>query len=198
MFTSSSSLSAAGLLNFSLDAGRLQFVELLGKGSYGVVYRAVEQRGFFRAAKEYAVKVMDKADDSTIEGRCQSREIVAHKIVTGHPSVLTLHDVLEDDKFIYLVLDYCPGGDMYDAIARRNLYHQNDALVKRAFVSLIDAVQWCHDKGIYHRDLKPDNVFISSDGSKVSLGDFGLATDVEISNSHSTGSSFYMSPGERH
>ena len=193
----SSSLSAAGLLNYTLDAGRLKFVEVLGKGSYGVVYRAVEQKGgWFRGPREFAVKVMKKQHPTSPEGRCQGREIVIHKIVTGHPNIVTLHEVLEDDQFIYLVLDYCSGSDMYYAIVDRFTYVQNDALVKKAFVQLIDAVQHCHDKGIYHRDLKPDNVFISRDGSKISLGDLGLATDVEINKEHGTGSSAYMSPGK--
>lgn len=181
------------------DAGRLTFVEVLGEGAYGVVFRAVEQHAVGTSSKvspnQYAVKVLRIADDHTVEGQCQSREIVTHKIASEHPNVLTLHQVIEDDPFIYLVMDYCPGGDMYTAIVKRHAYCQNDALAKSVFVQLLDAVQSCHEKSIFHRDLKPDNIFVSEDDSKVVLGDFGLATDVDISTSFSCGSTYYLSPG---
>ncbi|KAF7797069.1 hypothetical protein EIP86_008261 [Pleurotus ostreatoroseus] len=187
------------------DAGRLKLVEALGEGAYGVVFRAVEQHTEGTSSKkspnQYAVKVLLRADDHTVTGQCQSREIVTHKIASEHPNVLTLHQVIEDDPFIYLVMDYCPGGDMYTAIVERQAYCQNDALVKSVFVQILDAVQSCHEKSIYHRDLKPDNIFINEDDSKVFLGDFGLATDLDIVSGFSCGSAYYMSPeciGEEH
>jgi serine/threonine protein kinase len=198
----STTASASGLEGQTIDAGRLLLVRILGEGAYGVVYLAVEQHQSSSASsshvhpKEYAVKVLAKVDSSTPVGQCQSREIVAHKIVSDHPSVLTLHDVLEDDQFIFLVLDYCPGGDLYSAIVDRQAYYEKDALVKSVFVQILDAVKSCHDLGIYHRDIKPDNVFVSQDSSKVYLGDFGLSTDQNMSVNHKCGSSYYMSPGK--
>ncbi|KAJ3558251.1 hypothetical protein NM688_g1030 [Phlebia brevispora] len=198
LLTPTASRAQSSRYGETIDAGRLQLVEALGEGAYGVVFRAVEQLGattsLFKSPKEYAVKVLHKAHGATSEGRCQSREIVLHKIASEHPNVLTLHQVIEDDWFIYLVLDYCPGGDLFGAVLERRMYCQNDALIKSVFVQILDAVQSCHEKGIYHRDLKPENVFVSKDGSKVFLGDFGLATDVERSSSFSCGSSYYMSP----
>ncbi|KAI0088818.1 kinase-like domain-containing protein, partial [Irpex rosettiformis] len=191
----------------TIDAGRLLLVRLLGEGGYGVVYLAVEQQGnsylpsFLASPKQYAVKVLPKIDSSTVEGECQSREIVAHKIVSDHPGIVTLHDIIEDEQFIFLVLDYCPGGDLFSAIIERQVYQGKDALLKSVFLQIVDAVKSCHDQGIYHRDLKPDNIFVSADSSKVFLGDFGLATDQNLSNNHRCGSSFYISPeclGEEH
>jgi serine/threonine protein kinase len=184
------------------DAGRLKLVDVLGEGAYGIVYLAVEQQTDVATSskasspRQFAIKVLYKAADWTLEGQCQSREIVTHKIASGHPNVLTLYDVIEDETAIYLVLDYCPGGDLYSAIVERHIYARNDALIKSVFVQILDAVQSCHDQGIYHRDLKPDNIFVSADGAKVYLGDFGLATDQELSQSFSCGSAFYMSPGK--
>lgn len=202
MSAQSNTSLASDLLGHTIDAGRLKLVETLGEGAYGVVYRAVEQHTAAssssskkKAPNQYAVKVLLKADGASIEGECQSREIVTHKIASEHPNVLTLHDVLEEGRFIFLVLDFCAGGDMYGAVVERHAYCEDDALVKSVFVQILDAVQSCHDQGIYHRDIKPDNIFVNADDSKVFLGDFGLATDVEISSAFSCGSSFYMSPG---
>ena len=163
---------AAGLEGRLIDAGRLLLVRTLGEGGYGVVYLAVEQQGnsvlssLLAKPKEYAVKVLPKLDSSTLVGECQAREIATHKDMSHHPGVVTLHDVIEDDEFIFLVLDYCPGGDLYSAIIERQVFHEKDALLKSVFLQIVDAVKACHDNGIYHRDVKPDNVFVSADGSK--------------------------------
>ncbi|KAI0076529.1 kinase-like protein [Panus rudis PR-1116 ss-1] len=193
-------MTAPTIPNFTdkiVDDGRLRLVEILGEGAMGIVYRAVPEGGAgssSSATKEYAVKVMVKADPDSVLGQCQSREVVAHKIVSGHPNILTLHKVLEDDQFIFLVLDYCPGGDMFKSIAEDFSYCRNDALVKKVFLQILDAIKSCHDKGIFHRDLKPDNVFVSADGQKVFLGDFGLATDNDCCEQFGCGSTYYMSP----
>lgn len=196
--------SASARIGETIDAGRLKLVKVLGEGAYGVVYLAVDQHGDAAssssssapAPREYAVKVLRKAPIYTTEGQCQSREIVTHKIATGSAGVLTLYDVFEDEKHIYLVLDYCPGGDLYTAIVEERIFARNNALIKDVFIQLLDAVQSLHDKGIYHRDLKPDNIFVGADGKTIHLGDFGLATDQAITTSFSCGSSYYMSPGK--
>lgn len=197
----SSAPSASGLVGQTIDAGRLKLVKVLGEGAYGVVYHAVEQHegaggsSSKTSSQEFAVKVLTKVDSQSPVGQCQSREIVAHKIASDHPGIITLHDVVEDDWFIFLVLDYCPGGDLNNAVVERQVFCQNDALIKSVFVQILDAVQSIHDKGIYHRDLKPDNIFVSEDCSTVRLGDFGLATDLAVGRNFGCGSSFYMSPG---
>lgn len=184
--------------NQVIDDGRLRLVEAIGEGAMGVVYRAVDESSVGSSSsgmKEYAVKVLVKADAYTVQGQCQSREIVMHQIASEHPSVLTLHKVIEEDRFIFLVVDYCPGGDLFNVIVERRSFCHNDYLVKKVFIQILDAVQSIHEKGIYHRDLKPDNIFVNADGTEVFLGDFGLATDVDECVQFGCGSSYYMSPG---
>lgn len=193
----------------TVDAGRLQLelTELLGEGAYGVVFRArslvpeapsassSSSSAYTPAPREYAVKVLRKAADWTPEGQSQHREVMLHQLVSGsHPSILPLHAVVEDEAHIYLVLDFCSGGDLYNAIVERHAYARNDELVKHVFVQILDAVQACHDHGVFHRDLKPDNIFVSADSARAYLGDFGLATDEALSRNHACGSSYYMSP----
>ena len=183
----------------TIDNGRLRLVKVIGEGAHGVVYRAIEEFSAGSSTspepKEYAVKVQLKADDSSREGQSQAREIVTHKIATGHPNVLPLQQVIEDDWFVFIITDYCPGGDLFHVMIEQAKYARNDDLAKKIFCQLLDAVQSIHDKGIYHRDLKPENVFVNADATEVYLGDFGLATDVLKSRGFGCGSSTYMSPG---
>lgn len=92
-------------------------------------------------------------------------------------------------------MDYCPGGDLFRVIARDRTLAKNDALIKRLFLQIIDAVEACHASSIFHRDLKPDNVLVSEDLSQAYLSDFGLSTKYSVSRSFGVGSHQYMCPG---
>lgn len=182
--------------NTTIDDGRIRLLEVIGEGSYGVVYRAVSTAASSsRYQMTYAVKILVKAEESSREWIYQQREIVTHCAVSEHRDIVTVHQVIEDDWFIYMVLDYCPGGDLYHAVCNRPIYCNNDALIKKVFVQMLDAVQACHNQNVFHRDLKPDNFFCNGDGTTIVLGDFGLATDVDISTEFRCGSTYYMSPG---
>lgn len=186
------------LVGHLIDNGRLRLVELLGRGAYGVVYRAVEEVVCpLTSPKEFAVKVLFRADPYSALGQAQSMEIMTHEIVSSHPNIITLHQVWEDDWYIFFKLDFCPGGDLYRAIASQPAAFQTDSVVKRVFLQILDAVECCHVRGIFHRDLKPENIFINRDGSGVLIGDFGLATDEEVSEGFGCGSANYQSPGNQ-
>lgn len=193
------SSSIPELYDHVIDNGRLQFIEKLGEGAYGVVYRAVDLDSPTSSRnpdpKQYAVKVMLKAQPRTRHVRYQRGEIAAHRSVSAHPNILTLHKVIEDEPYIYLVMDYCPGGDMFRHITERKTYGGRTDLVKKVFVQILDAVQACHEQGIAHRDLKPDNILcMNESGSRVVLADFGLSTSSERSSTFGCGSSYYTSP----
>lgn len=169
---------------------RVQLREVLGVGAYGVVYKAVDlQTGCF-----YAVKALTKHGLDSRQRKFQQREIQLHQRASAHPNVLSMLKILEDRDCTYVILEYCPDGDLFVNITERLRYSGNDFLAKSVFLQLLDAVEHCHAQKIFHRDLKPENVLVSNHGMAVKLADFGLATTDSISFDFGCGSTFYMSP----
>jgi serine/threonine protein kinase len=102
--------------------------------------------------------------------------------------------IVEAPDCTYVILEYCPEGDLFFNITERGEYVGKDLLSKKVFLQILDAVEHCHSLGIYHRDLKPENILVSDNGETVKLADFGLATNQEHSEDYGCGSTFYMSP----
>lgn len=95
----------------------------------------------------------------------------------------------------YVVMEYCPEGDLFSSITEKGNYVGNDLLAKSVFLQILSAVEFCHSIGIYHRDLKPENILVKDQGTTVKLADFGLASNDYYTSDYGCGSTFYMSPG---
>ncbi|KAI0143638.1 Pkinase-domain-containing protein [Xylariaceae sp. FL1272] len=174
---------------------RLQLVGIIGTGAYGVVYLAID----ITTNIQYAVKALCKfnADGTPLDRRqlaFQHRELRLHHLASAHPNVVSMHKIVDDPSCIYVVLEYCPEGDLFLNITERGQYVGKDDVVKSVFLQILDAVEHCHTLGIYHRDLKPENILVSNHGETVKLADFGLATSNDRSEDYGCGSTFYMSP----
>ncbi|KAL8951495.1 MAG: hypothetical protein Q9222_002522 [Ikaeria aurantiellina] len=143
-----------------------------------------------------AIKCLKKAsvsnDSSAPVSEDHAVELACHDRLGRHPNIVSLMHSFETDAHIYLVLEFCSMGDLYEAIniGRGPLETEN---VREFMLQLVDAVDFMHSKGIYHRDIKPENIFLAQDGS-MKLGDFGLATTDSLSHESSVGSDRYMAP----
>ena len=177
-----------------VDDGRIEMLHTVGRGGWGVVYRAREIVN--GKAEDIAVKVIVKPSKNSSRASYLRREIDHHRRMSSHPHVVTLRRVFSDACFLYIVLDYIPGGDMWRAIQDRAIYARNDDLVRSVFMQLIDVVEACHKEGIYHRDIKPSNILVSPDGTQVYLADFGLSTAERVSAKFHVGTASYESPGK--
>ncbi|KAJ3516906.1 hypothetical protein NLJ89_g832 [Agrocybe chaxingu] len=176
-----------------IDGGSLELAEVLGIGGYGVVYKATE--AFSLCPRSYAVKCLSNANSQSSSRRqLHLREITLHQIASAHPSVVTLHRVIEELDCTFLVMEYAPDHDLFAQILDKCRYLGKDFLIKHVFLQLIEAVQYCHSLGIYHRDLKPENILCFDKGCKVAITDFGLATTDKASREFRTGSVYHMSP----
>lgn len=182
------------LVGQAIDDGRLQITSTLGAGSNGVVFLATDTTSSPVCPTQYAVKCILKAKEGTRRYHIQKQEIANHLKASCHPNVLTLHRVVEDGVFLFLVMDYCSGGDLFQFLFDHRVRRGDDAMVKKLMLQIIDAVDACHQLGIYHRDVKPENLLCSEDGSRIFLCDFGLSTRRPYSTTFGAGSSYYMSP----
>jgi len=141
----------------------------LGSGSFGTVWRAVDRS----SGRIVAVKQLDKAGlpRRGVTRRDIDREISLMQ-VCSHENLLQLFDTFEDDKHIYVVLEYCEDGDFGDKLQERGM-GINEAVAAEWTRQMCSGIRMLHMKRVCHRDIKPDNFLISNGTLK--LSDFGLA-----------------------
>jgi len=173
--------------------GRFETISPLNHGSFGMVFMSKDTK----TEDLVAIKCVTKASSTnvcpsalTIDDR--SDELACHARLGYHPNIVNLIQSFETAAHLYLVLEFCSMGDLYEAIrlGRGPLETEH---VRDFMLQLVDAVAYMHSKGLYHRDIKPENVFLAHDGS-LKLGDLGLATTETWSYEASVGSDRYMSP----
>ncbi|KAI0480311.1 kinase-like protein [Xylariaceae sp. FL0804] len=173
--------------------GRYETVSPLNHGSFGMVFMARD----VQTGQDVAIKCMTKraaADEAGLEFAVDERseELFCHRRLEGHPNVVNMIDTFETEAHLYLILEYCSRGDLYEAI-RSEIGPLETEHVRQFMLELVDAVSYMHSQGIYHRDIKPENIFLTETGS-MKLGDFGLATTERWSYENTVGSDRYMSP----
>ncbi|KAH0172512.1 kinase-like protein, partial [Aureobasidium melanogenum] len=173
--------------------GRYQTLSPLNHGSFGMVFLAKN----VKTDATVAIKCIIKSSGSdtcptAIAVDDRSEELEIHSHLGSHPNIVSLLDTFETEHHTYLVIEFCPNGDLYEAI-RLNRGPLETEHVRDFMMQLISAVEFMHDKGVYHRDIKPENIFLTQSGS-MKLGDFGLATRDKWSTEYAVGSDRYMAP----
>lgn len=120
----------------------------------------------------FAMKILRKTH--LVKRRQIERTRTERKVlsVVNHPFIMKLHYAFQSDDKLYLVLDYCPGGELFFHLSRFRRFPERVARFYAA--ELLLAIGHLHKRGIIYRDLKPENVLLDADGH-VKLGDFGLA-----------------------
>ncbi|KAG3282491.1 ribosomal protein S6 kinase A1, transcript variant X3 [Ictidomys tridecemlineatus] len=147
--------------------------ETIGVGSYSVCKRCVHKA----TNMEYAVKVIDKSK------RDPSEEIEILLRYGQHPNIITLKDVYDDGKHVYLVTELMRGGELLDKILRQKFFSEREA----SFVlhTISKTVEYLHSQGVVHRDLKPSNIlYVDESGNPECLRicDFGFAKQLRAEN----------------
>ncbi|KAG6705675.1 CBL-interacting serine/threonine-protein kinase 21 isoform X1 [Carya illinoinensis] len=148
--------------------GKYKLGRTIGEGTFAKVKLAVDSTN----GQYVAAKIIDKKMVTESDLKCQvQREIRTMKLL-HHPNVVRIHEVLGTKTKICIVMEYVPGGQLTDKLSYAKKLEEREA--RKLFQQLIDAVDYCHDKGVSHRDLKPDNLLLDQWGN-LKVSDFGLS-----------------------
>ena len=142
----------------------------LGKGKFGLVKLGVHKE----SGREVAVKIINKKLVGPVDVQQVKSEIDILKIAK-HPNIIKLYDVFENEKFIYIIMEYCAGGDLFSYIEKRG-FKLKEERAAEIIHKLCTTVYFLHQYGIVHRDLKPENILMmdDTDTADIRLVDFGL------------------------
>ncbi|KAJ4809455.1 CBL-interacting Serine/Threonine-kinase [Rhynchospora pubera] len=151
--------------------GKYELTKVLGRGTFAKVYHAVS----LSDGTHVAIKVIDKSSPTitAMPADLLLREILAMRRLS-HPHILRLHEVLATCSRVYLVMDYAPRGDLSQYLNSIKSGHLGEPAARRFFLQLISALRYCHKRGVSHRDIKPQNLLLTQDGT-LKLSDFGLS-----------------------
>ncbi|KAM9002179.1 ribosomal protein S6 kinase alpha-2 isoform X1 [Vombatus ursinus] len=147
--------------------------EDIGVGSYSVCKRCVHKA----TDTEYAVKIIDKSK------RDPSEEIEILLRYGQHPNIITLKDVYDDGKYVYLVMELMRGGELLDRILRQKYFSEREA--SAVLCTITKTMDYLHSQGVVHRDLKPSNILYmdeSGNPDSIRICDFGFAKQLRAEN----------------
>ncbi|KAJ3132931.1 hypothetical protein HK101_004551, partial [Irineochytrium annulatum] len=159
---------------------------LFSSGTFGKVKLGVHRL----TGQEVAIKVVDKIHAPSVV-----REIETWRHL-HHPNIAQLYEVLMTETRIYMVTELCSGGEAFDYICENGRLDDRESETRRIFREIVEAVGYCHDKNVVHRDLKLENILLTDDLS-VKLIDFGFTreyTDRDLLDTY-CGSVAYAAPG---
>ena len=150
--------------------------EQLGWGQFGVIRSCSDKL----TGEMLACKSISKGRLTTSDDVCSvTLEIEIMTRLSGHPNVVDLKAVYEEEEYVHLVMELCAGGELFHRLEEQGMFSECEA--RDIFRHLMQVVMYCHDNGVVHRDLKPENILLAtnSSSSPIKLADFGLATYIE-------------------
>uniref|UniRef100_A0A1B6EXF1 Protein kinase domain-containing protein n=1 Tax=Cuerna arida TaxID=1464854 RepID=A0A1B6EXF1_9HEMI len=176
-----------------------ELCEIIGKGPFSLVRRCIHRQ----TGHQFAVKIVDVAKFTSSPGLSTSdlkREAtICHML--KHPHIVELLETYSSEGMLYMVFEYMDGSDICFEIVRRAMagFVYSEAVASHYMRQILEALRYCHENDIIHRDIKPHCVLLASkeNSAPVKLGGFGVAIqlqDGKVLNGGRIGTPHYMSP----
>lgn len=139
----------------------------LGHGAYSTVCKAFSKVN----RRNFAIKIFPKTNLQEQGGSERFQREINSMACLRHDNLVALYDFFWDELNFYMVIDFCPGGELFDYIVKHDKLDEPVAAL--IFKQIVSAISFCHERGLAHRDLKPENVLIDR-FPHVKISDFGL------------------------
>ncbi|CAM0135548.1 unnamed protein product [Umbelopsis sp. WA50703] len=175
-FKSNSSANSQPAETVTTAIDQYNIVQVLGQGCMGKVMLVRHSQ----KQKNYALKAIAKQivlSQREINHTMSERDILVNVSEFSHPFLVKLHHAFQDQKYLFLVLDYHNGGDIANQMSLRGVFSPERALFYAA--EIVEGLGELHRRGIMYRDLKPENILINANGHVV-LTDFGLSKSFSL------------------
>ncbi|XP_019168314.1 PREDICTED: calcium-dependent protein kinase 24 [Ipomoea nil] len=172
---------------------KYEFGKELGRGEFGVTYLCTEKE----TGESVACKKISKSKLRTeIDVEDVRREVEIMRHLPKHPNIVSYKEVYEDKEAVYLVMELCEGGELFDRIVAKGHYTERAAALVTK--TILEVIQVCHKHGVIHRDLKPENFLYANGNENAPLKaiDFGLSIFFKPGQRFKeiVGSPYYMAP----
>ncbi|XP_063383897.1 serine/threonine-protein kinase unc-51 isoform X2 [Cydia fagiglandana] len=187
-----------------IQVGEYEFTkqDIIGHGAFAMVYKGRKRKN---PSQSVAVKVVTKKGiQKASEILVKEIKILRELTALHHTNLVAMHDCMDSPAYVYVVMEYCNGGDLADYLQANRLL--SEGTIRLFLRQLAEAMRAIHAKGIVHRDLKPQNILLTHNvapprtphPSEITLkiADFGFARFLEEGNMAVTlcGSPMYMAP----
>ncbi|KAM1187900.1 hypothetical protein ACFX2J_023767 [Malus domestica] len=173
--------------------GKYLFGKELGRGEFGITYRCVHRE----TGEPFACKTISKSKLKTeIDVEDVRREAEIMRRLPKHLNIVCFKEAYEDREAVYLVMELCEGGELFDRIVAKG--HYTERAAANVTRTMLEVCQVCHKHGVIHRDMKPENFLFadSSENAQLKAIDFGLGIFFEPGQRFTeiVGSPYYMAP----
>lgn len=171
--------------------GRYEIQEIIGVGGMSVVYKAYDRID----DRIVAVKILKSEFVANEDFRRRFKNESKAIAVLNHPNIVRVYDVNFGERLQYIVMEYVDGITLKEYIQHQGVVNWRDAV--HFVIQILRALQHAHDKGIVHRDIKPQNIVLLQNGT-IKVTDFGIArfsrSDTRTMTEKAIGSVHYISP----
>ncbi|XP_046935153.1 serine/threonine-protein kinase Nek5 [Lynx rufus] len=167
-------------------------IKAIGEGAFGKAFLAKRTSD----SKHCVIKEIDFAKMPTQEKEASTKEVVLLAKMK-HPNIVTFFSSFQENNRLFIVMEYCDGGDLMKRIHRQRGVLFSEDQILSWFVQISLGLKYIHDRKILHRDIKAQNIFLSKNGMVAKLGDFGIArvlnNSMELART-CIGTPYYLSP----